>query len=293
MTTPWRCLACCVLFAACGGRSSETPKADMTLRAEVAVDGPVAPARAVWSARFSTLSERGALRLGRAKVDPIGVRTVSIELAVSLLEPCSAAAEANVREIVSRAISHSVRIGLRVADAQAAKAAAVTLRSSGEALDVDSVSEPGALIVHGMTAEAVARVLARKTYSQPATPGLRVWIPERSGLDGTDLSTAIAMEGPSETPAVKIQFTEAGTLSLATMTSRAMGETLLVEVDGRLLTAAKIMQRIQEGQLLVTLGAKASMADADTLAALLDGGALPSPVRVINLDGVCKNRASQ
>jgi preprotein translocase subunit SecD len=85
----------------------------------------------------------------------------------------------------------------------------------------------------------------------------------------------VAREGP---PLVVVQFTEIGKLILGGMTGRFVGYPLGIFVDNRLLAGPRILEAIVTGQIVI---AGQTLRDADILAAQLNAGVLPVPIKTI------------
>ena len=127
-------------------------------------------------------------------------------------------------------------------------------------------------------------------------PGVLAWVPWPNELSDAmpgdrvppgatplfDSTTQIAFAGPSTVdgsgqPAIEIRLAPQASKALAAYTSKHVGDTLPVVLDGVVLTAPTIQSPITDGHLL--LGGPQDDADTTPLAALaaiLDSGPLPA-----------------
>jgi preprotein translocase subunit SecD len=86
-------------------------------------------------------------------------------------------------------------------------------------------------------------------------------------------------------PSVELTFDPRGAAAFEALTTRIVGHLLAIVLDGAVLAAPLVMSPIRGGKAIVTLGAVAPdelARQAETLAAALRGGALPSPLTLVS-----------
>ncbi|MDQ2800371.1 MAG: protein translocase subunit SecD, partial [Armatimonadota bacterium] len=106
-------------------------------------------------------------------------------------------------------------------------------------------------------------------------------------LTGSDLepkSTA-RLSGPSSIPAVSQVFTEKGTAAFAKFTTEHTGEINGIVLDDAVLSYPKITEPILDGQAEIS-GGFATLSQAQSLANLLNAGALPIPLEQVETQSI-------
>ena len=109
----------------------------------------------------------------------------------------------------------------------------------------------------------------------------------RLELDGSDLSpnSKGGFDPTGESKAVvEIQFNAKGTEKFANFTRDHVNDILMVYLDGRILTAPAIRNIILNGK--ASISPFSTLEEANSLAAYLNGGALPVPLKVVQQQSV-------
>lgn len=101
-----------------------------------------------------------------------------------------------------------------------------------------------------------------------------------ANLSGKDLQLAKPAFNPQNgEPVVELTFNDAGTKKWAEITKRNVGNPIAILLDNQILLAPTVINAITDGKTIISGGFK--VADTKTLATLLNSGALPAPVKVV------------
>lgn len=113
-------------------------------------------------------------------------------------------------------------------------------------------------------------------------------------LSGSDIKGAKYSEEPTDktglpSPHVVLNFSEEGSKKFAAATEKLVGKTLNITLDGEVITSPGVNEKIESDTAIITMG-KGSYAekkqDATEYAMLIDSGALPFSLEVINKEYV-------
>ena len=126
------------------------------------------------------------------------------------------------------------------------------------------------------------RGLSRGEFPASGRPRSKWYlIEDRVRLTGSHLADAYVTEQSSE-PAVGFRMGEEGAKKLALLTRENMGAPLAILVDGRLVTAPTIRDRIV-GVGVISSGF--TLTEAENLARILKSDPLPAALKLVSLDG--------
>lgn len=101
-----------------------------------------------------------------------------------------------------------------------------------------------------------------------------------ANLSGKDLRLAKPVFNPQNgEPVVELTFNDAGTKKWAEITKRNVGKPIAILLDNQILLAPTVINAITDGKTIISGGFK--VADTKTLSTLLNSGALPAPVKVV------------
>lgn len=235
-------IACASLLAACG-----QPPAVVEVRLGASHAHP-AEVREVWSTRFRNARDRSLLPIiaASATLDPPGLALV-MTLRVPACDP--ATTESMRLAVVDLATARHTFAIHRVAE-PAAETLATRLR---ESLGVDvhtPIELPGQVQIDAPLArvqpelDALASTL--KTVVDPATTlsQTTLWVLEPTpALDGSGVATASA-DVSSDSAAIALTFTDAGTAAMTTISEAARGKFLVILIDGAFALAPRVMERV-------------------------------------------------
>jgi len=104
-------------------------------------------------------------------------------------------------------------------------------------------------------------------------------------LTGKDLVSASATLDSTYGPIVNLQFNSEGTKLFAAATKKYLNQTISIYLDKNELTAPNVQSVITGGQAMIN-GGFANLTDAQNLANLLNSGALPIPMKIIEAQTV-------
>jgi preprotein translocase subunit SecD len=146
---------------------------------------------------------------------------------------------------------------------------------------VTDVTKAESLI--GQTAELEFREFTQ-TEATPSTASAFVFptmeTTKSVGITGKDLKRAsLVFSQQTGEPEVSLEFNAEGSKKFADVTSRLVGKSLAIFLDGLPLTWPRINTAITDGNAVITGGF--SQEAAKTLALQLNAGALPVPVKVV------------
>lgn len=149
----------------------------------------------------------------------------------------------------------------------------------------------GGTFLAGRAREAVDAALAhavmpkgRVLVSEDDTEGFRTWVVEAPpAVTGDHLVEAKALDDENiGSIAVAIAFDDTGKAQFADATARGVDRRLAIIVDGNVLSAPVVRERIPGGRANITLGRGATLEDAQVLAAALEGGAFPEAAVLVS-----------
>lgn len=102
-----------------------------------------------------------------------------------------------------------------------------------------------------------------------------------TGLDGRYITGArVEFNSTNNNPQVAISFNDEGAKIFEKLTERNIGKPLAIFLDGNLIEAPIVQEKISQGNAVIT--GKFSVTDAKTLASRFNAGALPAPISLIN-----------
>lgn len=112
-------------------------------------------------------------------------------------------------------------------------------------------------------------------------------IPDNIIVTGADLKPngAKVNIGEASRPVVALEFNDKGTKAFADFTSSHTGDLLAIVLNGKINSAPKIQVPITDGKAVIS-GGFADYKEAQQLADLLNAGALPVPVDLVNTSSV-------
>jgi preprotein translocase subunit SecD len=134
-----------------------------------------------------------------------------------------------------------------------------------------------------LTFEGQATAVVGKTKT---SPGTTVTVPNgKPFLTGKDVTSATAIIDTTQgnSPAVQLTFNAAGAAAMQTFTSGHIGQTMYTLLDGKQINAATIQGVISNQGEIYGLP---SLQAAQKLAVLINSGALPVPLKTIQVQAV-------
>ncbi|MEX1061820.1 MAG: protein translocase subunit SecD [Patescibacteria group bacterium] len=103
---------------------------------------------------------------------------------------------------------------------------------------------------------------------------------QKTGLTGRDLTRAsVTFDQTTGSPQIALQFSSDGAEKFSEITARNVGKPLAIFLDDALLTAPVVQGEISGGQAVIT--GTFSLKEAQQIAAQLNAGALPTPIKVL------------
>ncbi len=106
-----------------------------------------------------------------------------------------------------------------------------------------------------------------------------------TGLTGKDLSQAtVQFDQQSGNPEILLQFNSEGTKLFADITSRNIGKTVAIYLDGTPLSTPTVQSAITDGKAVIT--GQFTVQDAKDLVARLNSGALAVPIKLVSQQNV-------
>ncbi|HRC95389.1 MAG TPA: protein translocase subunit SecD, partial [Coprothermobacter proteolyticus] len=110
-------------------------------------------------------------------------------------------------------------------------------------------------------------------------------------ITGADLKSAYVTTDQAGLPAVGLEFTSQGAKKFYDATSKWVGQTIEIRLDGQVISSPTVQEAISGGKASIT--GSFTIAEARQLAALLQGGALPTQIKVSALRNVGPSVGSQ
>lgn len=102
-----------------------------------------------------------------------------------------------------------------------------------------------------------------------------------TGLTGKFLKRAQVVTDPTTfQPQIEVDFSGEGAKLLAQITERNIGKPLAIFLDGELISAPAVREKITGGRAVIS--GQFTVEEARNLSALLNAGALPAPVRLVS-----------
>lgn len=103
---------------------------------------------------------------------------------------------------------------------------------------------------------------------------------KETGLTGKDLKkAAVEFEQQGGNPYISLEFNSDGTKKFAEITRRNLQKPVAIVLDNEVISAPTVQSEITEGQAIIT--GEFSIEEAKNLSKLLNAGALPVPIKVI------------
>lgn len=130
----------------------------------------------------------------------------------------------------------------------------------------------------GMDAQGVVDFLGKPAKLEFVDPDGNVV------LTGADLKSAYVTTDQSGLPAVGLEFTSNGSKKFYDATSKWVGQQITIKLDGETISSPVVQEAISGGKASIT--GNFTAAEAKQLAALLQGGALPTQIKVSALRNV-------
>ncbi|MFA5188978.1 MAG: protein translocase subunit SecD [Patescibacteria group bacterium] len=129
-----------------------------------------------------------------------------------------------------------------------------------------------------VTTYQVSRILIKKQTEADLLPQGGY---QNTGLSGKDLKHAQVNISPTTNePEVELQFTDIGKTLFAEITTRNVGKTVAIYLDGQPISAPTVNEPITGGSAVIS--GKFSLEEAKTLARRLNAGALPVPIELVS-----------
>ncbi len=108
---------------------------------------------------------------------------------------------------------------------------------------------------------------------------------KKTDLTGKYLKKAeMVFEPNTNAPAISLQFNEEGAKIFEELTAKNIGKPLAIYIDGVLISAPVVQNKISGGQAQIT--GKFTIAEAKELARNLNAGALPVPIKLVSQQSV-------
>lgn len=148
-------------------------------------------------------------------------------------------------------------------------------------VEIPGVSDSSAAInLIGTTAQLTFREEATRSANS-ATPSsyLEMWSKE-TGLSGKNLKRSqVTFDPNSGSPQVSLEFDSNGGKKFEDITGRNIGKTIAIFLDSALISAPRVNDKITGGQAVIQ--GQFTLKEAKELSLLLNAGALPVPLKVI------------
>ncbi len=101
-----------------------------------------------------------------------------------------------------------------------------------------------------------------------------------TGLTGKDLKKATVVFDPNTNkPQISLEFTSDGAKKFEEITGRNVGQQIAIDLDGKIISAPKVNEKISGGNAQIT--GEFDIKEANALAIQLNAGALPAPIKII------------
>lgn len=110
-------------------------------------------------------------------------------------------------------------------------------------------------------------------------------IPQVTNLSGRDIKKAtVVFDQYNGKPAVSIDFSDEGAKKFEELTSRNIGKAMPIVLDGQIISAPIVQDKITGGSAQIS--GEFSLEEADNLAIQINGGALPAPMELIEQNNI-------
>ncbi|MBI2550925.1 protein translocase subunit SecD [Candidatus Uhrbacteria bacterium] len=127
----------------------------------------------------------------------------------------------------------------------------------------------------------IQRVLLPLSQPRDVAKNVSPW--KNTGLSGRQLSRAtVQFNSQTGQPHVALQFDDEGGKLFGELTSKHVGETIAIFLDGQPISIPVVQEAIFGGQAIITLGQNAQLEEAKLLAQRLNAGALPVPITLLS-----------
>lgn len=127
--------------------------------------------------------------------------------------------------------------------------------------------------------EGEASVLVDKEEVIPELSEEDLW--KETELTGKYLKRAVLQFNPSDgTPEVSLQFNDEGATLFAEMTGRNVGQPIAIFLDGYIISAPSVNEKITDGQAVIS--GQFNVDEAKDLVKRLNSGALPVPISLVS-----------
>ena len=200
----------------------------------------------------------------------------------------AAALDRPTADVLQRRLEEAQPFGVTVTDIGAHRLSIVVAGNPDRAALGAVLTAPGKLSLQPVDEAAADRGRTTTPLGDvllPLAGGKEAPLPveRRVVVPGDDIVSARQeFDQQDGSPDIVIQLNEAGRKDFARATGKMLGKRLAIVLDGKVLTAPVINEPILGGSLLIS--GSFSVASAQQLASLLQGGALPAPIRVISID---------
>ncbi|MFZ2199356.1 MAG: protein translocase subunit SecD [Microgenomates group bacterium] len=106
-----------------------------------------------------------------------------------------------------------------------------------------------------------------------------------TGLTGKDLKkSSVSFNSQNGKPEISLKFTEEGGKKFGDITSRNIGKTVWILLDGQILTAPVVQQAIVDGNAVIN--GTYTLEEAKNMVITLNAGALPVPIEIIKQQNI-------
>ncbi len=128
------------------------------------------------------------------------------------------------------------------------------------------------------TSYHLARIVLKKTTATDIAPNAQ-W--KNTGLSGKELASArVEFDQNTNAPVVSLNFNSDGAKLFEELTTRNIGSQIAIFLDGEVISAPRVNERIAGGQAVIS--GSFTLDEAKLLAQRLNAGALPVPVSLVS-----------
>ncbi|PIE20031.1 MAG: hypothetical protein CSA66_01805 [Proteobacteria bacterium] len=268
-----------------GCRTQAPPQAVATVSVDLSLPGGLAQALPVWRARLRILDRREGLRQRLADITEAADGRAQVRVDVLLDAPCDQADLPAVQARVIEALTRSGSLAFRPASVALGNRLAERLRQAlPEGADLTTLGTRGAVVVSGVDEARVRSwgaldLPGATVLAEPAeAPGsYRLWAgPRRPPLTGAAVTDVRVQQRARGERTLRVNLSPSGIEGFAALTRSHLHSALLVSVDGRLVAAPMMNERLATDYLEISLGAGRSATEAQALAAAMSAAALPA-----------------
>lgn len=137
-----------------------------------------------------------------------------------------------------------------------------------------------AVSIIGQTAQLEILEMREDFATNSATPSSIYDIASATGVTGKDfLRAQVGFDQTTGNPEVQVQMNEEGAKKFAEVTKRLIGKSILIVLDGDVVSNPTISSEITDGNGRIT--GQFTLDEAKTLAVQLNAGALPVPIQIV------------